>query len=129
MPEPQPLWSYKKPKDEETDSVPGTPKIEKDSTPNFNFKFDPEKIVVEGKERTIEMQGSGLYVFDKQEKFDRPIPTLPVVEKAGVWIGFKKPMSDGNVLVPVASKPSDFKTVKIRGQTIKSILNLTKKTK
>lgn len=119
------LWSYKADKTErkKDDS-------EKDVTPSFDFS---EKVNVEGKERKVELSPSGLYVFDKKEKFDKPA-ALPMQyatppQKAGVWIGVHKPFSDGKVLVPLASKPSDFKTVSVRGRTIQGILELTRKTK
>lgn len=119
------LWSYKAdPVERKKDDQ------EKDHTPGFDFS---EKVSVEGKERKIELAPSGLYVFDKKEKFDKPA-ALPMQyatapQKQGMWIGVKKPFSDGKILVPLASKPSDFKTVSARGRTIRGILELTKKTK
>jgi len=117
------LWSYKKdPEERKKDDA------ERDTTPSFDFS---EKVIVEGKERKIELSASGLYVFDKKEKFDKPKAELPMQyaapQKRGVWVGVTKPMSDGKVIVPLASKASDFKTVKIRGRNIKGILELTKK--
>lgn len=123
-------WKYKKPEEQPTDPVP-VPDVDVDATPPLDFKFDIEH---EGKNRRVEMTAAGLYVFDKSEEFEvpqtKPRPTprstpLPT----GRWVGFKHPMSSGNVLIPAASKPGDFKTVKIRGKGIKAILNLTKKTK
>lgn len=121
-----PLWSYHA--DAKTEPKPEP--VEKDHTPGFDFS---EKVDVEGKQRKIELTPSGLYVFDKKEKFEKPKTDLPLdqrfatPQKLGGWIGFKKPFSDGKILVPLASKPSDFKTVKVRGRTIKDLLALTKK--
>lgn len=92
-------------------------------TPDFNFKFDPETITVAGKERKIEMKMSGLYVFDEKEDFEKPKPES-VAEKQGVWVGFKKPMSDGKVLIPLTQR-GGFPLIKARGRTIKGILELT----
>ncbi len=134
-PENSVLWSYSAPKNEK----PKEPEPEKDFTPGFDFS---EKVNVEGKERKIELAPSGLYVFDKKEKFDKPrtshCPECGCVSDQqisthnsscsrarGTWIGVKHPFSSGKILVPAASKPSDFKTVKVRGRTIKGILELT----
>lgn len=99
---------------------------EKDFTPGFDFS---EKIDVGGKERKIELAPSGLYVFDKKEKFDKPKlgPELPMkyATPQGRWIGIKHPMSSGRVLIPAASKPGDFKTIKVRGKTVRDIIALT----
>lgn len=121
------IWSYNANAKKEEKPEPS----EKDVTPGFDFS---EKVDVEGKERKIELTPSGLYVFDKKEKFEKPKTDLPLdqrfatpPQKLGGWIGFKKPFSDGKILVPLASKPSDFKTVKVRGRTIKDLLALTKK--
>jgi hypothetical protein len=100
----------------------------KEETPGLDFTFDVE---VDGQSRKTKMSPGGLFVFDVSEKFKtnepkpRPIPPLPSAA-TGRWIGFKRPMSDGNVLTP-PRKPGDFKTIKVRGLTIKSILGLTKK--
>ena len=117
--DPPVIWKYKK----QTPVEKIEEDRELDKTPSFDFS---EKISVEGKERKVELSASGLYVFDKREKFEQPAPPPPP-GPTGMWIGVKKPFSDGKVIIPVASKPSDFKTVKVRGQTIKGILNLTKK--
>lgn len=121
----QSLWSYNANMKKEEKPEPS----EKDHTPGFDFS---EKVDVEGKQRKIELTPSGLYVFDKKEKFEKPNASLPMryttpPHTMGAWVGIKKPFSDGKVLVPLASKPSDFRTVKVRGRTIKGILELTKK--
>ncbi len=114
------IWSYKK-----TEKTPEPePVKEKDFTPGFDFS---EKVSVEGKERKIELAASGLYVFDKKEKFDKPKTELPMKHATphGAWIGVRRPYDTGRLLVPAASKPSDFRTVKVRGKDIKGILELT----
>ncbi len=116
------LWSYSAPKN----AKPKEPEPVQEYTPGFDFS---EKVDVEGKERKIELAPSGLYVFDKKEKFDKPKAELPMKYAAapqrGAWVAIKHPMSSGRVLVSAPSKASDFRTVKIRGKDIKGILGLT----
>jgi hypothetical protein len=126
------IWSYKKPA--ETKEERKAEDAEKDTTPGFDFS---EKVNDhEGQERKVELSPSGLYVFDKKEKFEYKTP--PPVQSAqsaqaaqaaqarGGWIGVKRQFADGNLIVPM-KKAGEFKTVKIRG--LKAVLNLTKKTK
>lgn len=78
---------------------------EKAFTPGFDFS---EKITTpDGKERKIEMVKSGLYVFGKDEKFVSP--AVEVIEPRGLWVRVDRPV------------------MKVRGKTIRDILNLTKK--
>jgi hypothetical protein len=117
------IWSYKKVQSM-SEPIP-KPNPEEDHTPGFDFS---EKVTVEGKERKVELAASGLYVFDKGEKFERPTPTPtetetePVVPISTI-IGVRRVPERRIESLPRA------RTVNGRGLTIKSILNLTKKTK
>lgn len=102
-----------------TDPKPPKPKPEEDYNPGLDFKFDPEKIDVLGKERTVEMQRSGLYLFAKDEKFETKAPTGPT----GVWVSVPKTGIRAGSLI----ETPPTRTVKFKG--LKTILELTKKTK
>ena len=113
---------------------------EKDFTPSFDFS---EKVNVEGRERKIELAASGLYVFDKKEKFDKPRTSCSECgmvsdpqtsdhkfdcsrARGGHWVGVTHPLSTGKVLVPLTAR-GGFKRIKVRSLAAK--LALTRKTK
>jgi hypothetical protein len=69
---------------------------EKDYTPSFDFS---EKVVTDdGKERKIDLAPSGLYLFDKKEKFPSPPPKKE--PQTGMWVGIEKPHANGQLVVP-----------------------------
>jgi len=86
---------------------------ETDFTPGFDFKFDPEKVNVEGRERTVTLQQSGLYLFGQDEKFERPTPPVAPLGP-GLWI---------------PNPPPPVRRVKFGKTGLKNILELTRKTK